>query len=192
MSFVLPDISTENRLLARAHQNDQAALSEIYETFFPPIYQFIRLKVDDRRLAEDIASEVFTKLVDSVGTRHGPRHSLRGWLFRVARNEVHRHYGKIRQLPTTTLDEWLPSSAADSDLELEFIRSMNAERTRQALQALGPDQQEVLILRFGEGLNLQETADIMGKSTSAVKSLQFRAVNTLRRILGEMRIAEYG
>ena len=191
MGFVLPDISTENRLLARAQQYDRTALSEIYEAFFPPIYQFVRLKVDDRHLAEDIASDVFTKLIDNMGTRNGPRQSLRGWLFRVARNEIHRHYGKIRQFPTATLDEWLPSSA-EGDLELEFIRSVNAERARQALQTLGDDQQEVLILRFGEGLNLQETADIMGKSTSAVKSLQFRAGNALRRILGEMRMVEYG
>jgi RNA polymerase sigma factor (sigma-70 family) len=90
-----------------------------------------------------------------------------------------------------TLDEWLPA-VSDSDLELDFIRSTNAQRARQALEMIGPDQQEVLILRFGEGLNLQETADIMGKSTAAVKSLQFRAVNALRRILGEMRLAEYG
>jgi RNA polymerase sigma factor (sigma-70 family) len=191
MGFVLPDISTENRLLNRANLNDQEAISEIYETFFSPIYQFIRLRVDDKLFAEDIASDVFTKLIDTIGTRQGPRHSLRGWLFRVARNEIHRHYGKSRRFSSETLDEWLPAES-DSDLELDFIRAMNVERARQALQMIGPDQQEVLILRFGEGLSLQETADIMGKSTSAVKSLQFRAVNALRRILGEMRLAEYG
>jgi RNA polymerase sigma-70 factor (ECF subfamily) len=49
-----------------------------------------------------------------------------------------------------------------------------------------------LILRFGEGLSLQDTADVMGKNTGAVKSLQFRAVNTLRQILGDMRAERYG
>jgi DNA-directed RNA polymerase specialized sigma24 family protein len=49
-----------------------------------------------------------------------------------------------------------------------------------------------LLLRFGETLSLQETADIMGKSTGAIKSLQFRATNTLRNILGEMRQLDYG
>jgi len=50
---------------------------------------------------------------------------------------------------------------------------------------LAPDQQEVLILRFGQMLSLQDTADSMGKSVSAIKSLQFRAVDTLRRLLAE-------
>jgi RNA polymerase sigma factor (sigma-70 family) len=190
MGFVLPDIATENRLLARARLKDQAAVSEIFERYFSPIYQFVRLKVEDGLLAEDIASEVFAKLIDNVGTRSGPRHSLRGWLFRVARNEIYRHFGKSRQLPLVTLEEWVPISSRE-DLELDIIRSMNVESARQALRRLGSDQQEVLILRFGEGLNLQETADIMGKSTSAVKSLQFRAVNALRRALSEMRIAAY-
>jgi RNA polymerase sigma-70 factor (ECF subfamily) len=191
MRFVLPDITTENRLLARARLNDQNAIKEIYETFFSPIYQFVRLKVDETGLAEDITSEIFIKLIDNIGSRNGPQHSLRGWLFRVARNEVHRHYGNVRQFPTETLEEWLPVSSGD-DLEVDFIRSTNIERARQALRMLVSEQQEVLILRFGEGLSLQETADIMGKSTSAIKSLQFRAVEALRRILGEMRIVEYG
>src|SRR5262245_45784075 len=117
MGFALPDISTENRLLMRATLNDQEAVREIYELFFPPIYQFVRLKVEDTLLAEDIASEVFTKLIDNVGTRRGPRQSLRGWLFRVARNEIYRQYGKSRQFPSAALDEWLPA-VSESDLEL--------------------------------------------------------------------------
>jgi RNA polymerase sigma-70 factor (ECF subfamily) len=52
---------------------------------------------------------------------------------------------------------------------------------------LNPDQQEVLVLRFGQALSLEETADVMSKSVAAIKSLQLRAVNALRQILSEMR-----
>src|SRR4051794_13065532 len=108
MAFVLPDISTEDQLLAQAQWGDKLAVSKIYEAFFQPIYQFIRLQVYEPQIAEDITAEVFLTLVDRLGTRSGPRETLRGWLFKVARHEVYRQRGKLRRFPTETLDEWLP------------------------------------------------------------------------------------
>jgi hypothetical protein len=107
MGFVLPELAQEDLLLARARRGDRVALTEIYEAYFPAIYQFIRLRVDDRQVAEDVASEVFVTLIDTIGTHSGPRQSLRGWLFRVARSELHGLQGKIHHFPTVTLDEAL-------------------------------------------------------------------------------------
>ncbi len=185
--LVLPDIPAEDRLLARARQGDQQAVMEIYEYYFPPIYQFLRLRVSDAQMAEDIASEVFLKFVNALQGRSAPRKTLRGWLFRVARNELSNHYGKSSKMPTTTLDDWMPAPV-DTDPEVQFMRSLNIERSRHALRMLSSEQQEVLVLRFGQALSLEETADVMDKSISAVKSLQFRAVNTLRQILSQMRL----
>jgi RNA polymerase sigma-70 factor (ECF subfamily) len=184
--IVLPDIPTEDRLLSEARRGNADAIMQIYEQYFPPVYQFIQLRVVDAALAEDLCSDVFVKLVDSLRGGSAPRHSLRGWIFRVARNVMHAHFGKIRQYPVTSLEEWTPTPA-DDDLEVQMIRSFNLERARRVLRMLNAEQQEVLILRFGQKLDLQATADIMGKSVSAIKSLQFRAVNTLRQLLGEMR-----
>ncbi len=187
--IVLPDLPTEDDLLEQASRGDQDALRQIYVAYFTPIYQFIRIRVGDAQLAEDLASEVFLDFVATVkGRNPGPRQNLRGWLFRVARNKIYDQYGKDRQYPTTTLEEWIPDSA-DENPEAQFVRTLHVERAREALQQLAPEQQEVLILRFGQMLNLQETADIMGKSVSAVKSLQFRAVERLRHILSEMETA---
>lgn len=183
MAFNLPDLKTEDVLLFRANRGDQAAVSEIYERYFPPVFQYIRLQVGEMHTAEDIASDVFFKMLTALGKHNGPRTSLRGWLFRVARNEVYQHYGKQRQFPKTTLEDWLSS---DIDLELQVLRSVEIEKAQQALAMLAADQREVLILRFVESLNLEETAQLMGRSLSAIKSLQFRAVSTLRMLLGEI------
>ncbi len=181
ITLVLPDIPQEDRLLRLARTGDQQAVMAIYEHYFPPIYQFIRLRTADSMIAEDLASDVFVKLVKALRGGNAPQKSLRGWLFRVARNTLHDHYG--REIPTETLNEWVP--AAESGPEAQFIQMFTLERVRQALRMLGAEQQEVLVLRFGQALSLQETADVMGKSVSAIKSLQFRAVNTLRDILTE-------
>jgi RNA polymerase sigma-70 factor (ECF subfamily) len=185
--LVLPDIAAEDQLLARARRGDQNAVMQIYESYFPPVYQFIRLRVEDTFQAEDLASEVFVKFITALRQNKAPRQSLRGWLFKVARNELYHYYGRNRRFPTTTLEEWIPAAAGDSP-EAEFIRTLDLERAQRALRMLAADQQEVLILRFGQMLSLEETADVMNKSVSAIKSLQFRAVNTLRQVLGGLRL----
>ncbi len=180
--IVLPDITTEARLLLGVRAGDEDAVISVYETYMPPLYQYVRLRVGDGQLAEDIVSTVFVKFIESLGGPSAPRRTLRGWLFRVARNEIAAHYGKERRLPLTRLDEWMPAPAA-SNPEAQFMDDIG--RVRHAIQMLKAEHQEVLILRFGQILSLQETADIMGKSVSAIKSLQFRALDTLRQILTE-------
>jgi RNA polymerase sigma-70 factor (ECF subfamily) len=184
----LPDLPDEDRLLARAHRGDRKAIASIYEAFFDPVYQFIRWRVDDAHLAEDLTSDVFIKFLSALQSPNAPRHSLRGWLFRVARNVLYDHY----QMPITTsdLDEELPAPP-EEDVETRLMRTLDVERVQRALRMLATDQQEVLVLRFGQMMSLQDTADSMGKSVSAVKSLQFRAIDALRRLLSEPE-AEYG
>ena len=185
MLFLLltfPDIREEDRLLAQAQQGNLTAITKIYEAYFDPIYQFIRWRVDDPGQAEDLTSEVFIKLLNALKSPNAPRHSLRGWMFRVARNVLYDHYHQ----PDTSseLDETL---AAPDDAEGTLMRQLDAESLREALRTLAADQQEVLILRFNQALSLEETAASMGRSVSAIKSLQFRAINALRRALGESR-----
>jgi RNA polymerase sigma-70 factor (ECF subfamily) len=184
--LILPDISTEDRLLAQAVSGDQNAIMEIYERYFAPIYQFIRLRTNDASLAEDLTSEVFVKLVVALRGRNAPRRSLRGWLFQVARNELYQQIGKDRRYPGETLEEWIPASE-ENQPEVQYIRSLHVESARAALRLLTAEQQEVLILRFGQALSLEETAAVMGKNIGAIKSLQSRAVYALRQVLAEMR-----
>ena len=180
--IVLPDIPAEDRLLDQARQGNQDAIRQIYEAYFSPIYQFIRMRVDDAYTAEDLSGNVFLKLIKACQERKAPHKSLRGWLFKVARNEVYDYFGKQQRLAETVLTEWIPAPN-DQEPEVEFMRRLSIEQARYAIRQLSPEQQEVIVLRFGQLLNLQETADIMGKSVQAVKSLQFRAVNSLRQIL---------
>ena len=183
--LILPDIADEDHLLTRAHRGHQDALQEIYLNYYTPIYQFIRMRTDDSDTAEDLAADVFVQLVNAFRHSKAPRHSLRGWLFRVARHTLYDHYHAHPGFTETVLEEWL-SISADDQPEAQFIQTMHIETARQAVQRLTIDQQEVLILRFGNMLSLQETADIMGKNANAVKQLQLRALGALRRVLQAM------
>lgn len=182
--IVLPDLAVDDPLLDRIRRQEPEAVLAVYEAYFAPLYQYARLRVGDSGLAQDVVSEVFVRLIEVMGTWSAPREHLRGWLFRVARNEIYRMYGKNR--PLAELEEWMPATT-ESDPAVQLGDLMELDRARHALRMLNPEHQEVLILRFGQQLSLRETADIMGKSVSAIKSLQFRAIDTLRSILVQER-----
>ncbi|MEL7434371.1 MAG: sigma-70 family RNA polymerase sigma factor [Chloroflexota bacterium] len=180
--LVLPDITTDDERLARATQGDKGAIAAIYRSYFEPIYQFVRLRVGDAQVAEDLTSDVFVKFIKALKNDRAPHTSLRGWIFRVARNVIYDYYGKEQAIPAETIEQWIDNDE-DTNPEVQALRTIEAERARQVIRMLAPAQQEVLILRFDQQLSLQETADIMDKKVNAIKALQFRAVNTLRQIL---------
>jgi RNA polymerase sigma-70 factor (ECF subfamily) len=171
----------EDELLSRARAGDQQAFRAIYDQYFAPVYNFIRLRVQDGDEAQDLAADVFLDFFLALRGR-APRLSLRAWLFRVARNKIYDHYGRQRQLPTAALEEWVPVTG-EYGPEAQFMARAEVQQVRAALRQLPADHQEVLLLRFGQGLSLDQTADLMDKSISAVKSLQFRAVEALRKRL---------
>lgn len=184
--IVLPDVADDKQLLIQAQQQQQDALRVIYERYFPSIYQFIRLRVNNREQARDIAADVFLDFLVALKNHNPPHTNLRGWLFRVARNKVYEHYGKEKQLPTTTLEDWIPNR--EDGPESQFLKTAHIDHIRQSLTQLVVEQQEVIILRFGQGFNIQETADLMNKSVSAIKSLQFRAIQNLRELIGADKV----
>lgn len=180
--IVLPDVAADDNLLSRARNKDRDAQRAIYERYFPPVFQFIRLRIDNREQAQDIAADVFLDFFAALGGSKPPSSHLRGWLFRVARNKIVDHYGREKRMNITELGDWIPG-AADSNPEQVAFQTLQGEQVKRALNMLVDEQQEVLILRFVQGLSIQETADLMDRSVSAIKSLQFRAVDTLRRVL---------
>jgi RNA polymerase sigma-70 factor (ECF subfamily) len=180
--IVLPDLTDDQDLLHALRDDSPEVVQAVYERYFPPLYNYTRLKVGDARLAEDIVAEVFVKLMRAAGTHSAPRQSLRGWLFQVARHEIARAVGRNARIKTIALEEWMPDPTQPNP-EVTLSTSLDIEHVRQAVLTLKPDHQEVIVLRFGQHLTLQETADIMGKSVSAIKSLQFRALDNLRDIL---------
>lgn len=174
----------EDDLLGRIRQGERSAIIIAYERYFAPLYQYVRLRVSDPAIAEDLVSDVFVKLIESIGTPSAPATHLRGWLFRVARSTLYHHHGQQRPVPLADVEDWM--TAPDSNPETAAAELMDMQRVRRALTMLTDDHQEVLTLRFGQRLSLQETAEMMGKSVSAIKSLQFRAVLTLRGILSDI------
>jgi RNA polymerase sigma-70 factor (ECF subfamily) len=166
---------------------DPEALSELYDRYAPLVYAYVYRRVGDPKVAEDLVGEVFVRVVMAVRAEQTWHTSFRAWLYRVAHNLVVDHYRRRpheRQLP---LDESIADLGQDParHAQKDWIRA----QLRHALTCLTPAQQEVLALRYGEGLTARETARIVNKTVGAVEALQRRALAALRRILGR---AAYG
>ena len=171
----------EAALLKRARQFDTDALAQIHDAYYGPLFRYISFRVSDRDVAEDLASEVFTRFLSSLRQRNPPESTLRGWLYGVAANVVADHMRKRYRAPQVALDEAMPSRAA-GPAELAEA-ALTRSDLRDAIGDLTDEQQHVIALRFGRELPIQEVARTIGKTEGAVKQLQARAIAALARKL---------
>jgi len=176
----------ELTLLARARQLDPDALGLIHETYYASIFRYISFRVGDRETAEDLTSEVFTRLLAALRDRRSPQNTLRGWLYGVAARVVSDHHRQAYRAPQTELNDSLASNEFDPAAMLDG--KLTHEILQQALTELTEEQRHVLSLRFGSGLPINEVARALGKTEGAIKQLQARAVAALARKLAPQAV----
>lgn len=171
----------EQDLLRRARDWDEPALVAIFDTYYPAIYRYIYQRVRDEATAEDLAAEVFTRMLERMAVGKGPGHHLRGWLYRVASNLVVDHSRRSALRRHEPLDE--QTATAGDDVVDEVQASLNRAEAGAALAALTPQQRTVIVLRFLEGWENSDVARVLNTTVGAVKALQHRALASMRRHL---------
>jgi RNA polymerase sigma-70 factor (ECF subfamily) len=171
--------------LRRARTFDQHALTAIYDDYHQPIYRYIYRQVSDVETARDLAAEVFQRLLTAFQKNQGPDRALQAWLYRTAYHCVVDHYRRQQHRQHLPLKDELVDMSDDPVLLVEA--HLSAEVVRAALRQLTPEQQQVLILKFLEGLSNQEIATVLNKPVGAVKSLQHRALAALQRRLAPVQ-----
>lgn len=173
-------------LLSRARALDQEALAQIHDTYYAAIFRYILIRINDYETAEDLTSEVFTRLLSALRDHTAPQKTLRGWLFSVASYVVKDFYRKKYRRQQAPLHESIPSQAPGPGKAVE-MKVTQAELT-VAITELTEDQQNVIALRFGFDMPIQEVAQTMGKSEGSVKMLQARAIAALSRRLAAWKV----
>ena len=175
----------EQARLRRARRMDRAALTAIYDEYYPPLYRYIYHQVGEVETARDLTAELFQQLLQALHQSNGPTQNLRAWLYRVAHNLVVDYFRRQQHRRHLPLKEELISQA-DSPVELAE-KNIAADQIRAALAYLTPDQRQVIILKFLEEFSNEETASILEKPVGAVKSLQHRALAALERTLNRAK-----
>jgi len=171
----------EAELIQRARRLEGQALAAIYDAHNEALYRYALRLLGDVLLAEDCVSETFTRFLNALSNGKGPRNYLQAYLFRIAHNWITDFYRRAAPETSDIDDEF--GLAAEHDPEKTALENMQMRRTREALQALTPDQRAVISLKYYEGWTNAEVAAMLDKPVGAVKSLQHRAVAALKRIL---------
>lgn len=180
-------MATIDTWLPQAYELDEHALSEIYQALSPALYRYAYRLLGNAADAEDIVAETFHRLLLALRHGNGPRQHLSAYLYRIAHNLITDRYR--RPLPEMPFDETLEASDTDQP-EISAALRIAQERARAALWQLTPDQRLVIALKYYEELSNEEVAAALGKPIGAVKSLQHRALEALRRSLRAEGIRE--
>lgn len=174
-------MSDERTLLLRARQFDEQALTEVYDTFSPKLYRYAIRLLTDEDLAEECVADTFSRFLTAMKNGSGPNEFLQAYLYRVAHNWITDTY---RRKPPPELPlEPLEQAGGEPDPAHVFSERLEQEQVRAALQQLTPEQRQVVVLRFLEDMENQDVAAALDKPVGAIKALQHRALNALRRML---------
>ena len=133
---------------------------------------------------ENLLGEVFLQLARNISTFSGTEDNFRSWVFTVAHHRLLDERRAARRRPSESVAEIEESAPVPGDATAESaLTSIGTDRVRELIGRLAPAQQEVLLLRIVGGLTVPEIADAIGKNTGAVKALQRRGLEALRRMM---------
>src|SRR5436309_10762344 len=174
--------STENvrRLVDRAQQGERAALEELYLITFDRIYSYLHMSVGNKHDAEDLTTQTFLKMLESIGRFRLQSAPFSAWLFRIAHNLAMDHFrSRRRWQPEEEVPE--PIGSEEPSAELEAMQSIGRQSMLELIDKLSPEQQQVLTLKFVFNFPNADVAKILDKTEGAIKSLQHRALASLQK-----------
>ncbi|MGB1251061.1 MAG: sigma-70 family RNA polymerase sigma factor [Candidatus Promineifilaceae bacterium] len=176
----------DSDLIRRAKLGEPDAFAKIYEQYYAKIYSYIYYRIHDQPLAEDLAADVFVRLVKSIGSFEERGRPLLAWLYTIAGNLLRDHIRRAKRIEFSPIDD--REFASDEDPTRALDLSFDSQRLVNALQHLTEEQANVILLKFVQGLSNAEVGRIIGKKEGSVKSLQHRALRSLKRLLSAEKV----
>lgn len=176
-------------LVQRAQNGDREAFAELYDRYVNGVFGYVMNRVRQRETAEDLTGDVFMRAFGRLPTFEWQGVDVGAWLMAIARNRVSDHFRSFRvrmERPTEQFHTNVEERSTEAPERIAEGREL-ARRLGQALERLSDEHREVIELRFVHELSVTETAQVLGRTVGATKSLQFRA---LKALAGHVRHVE--
>jgi RNA polymerase sigma-70 factor, ECF subfamily len=168
------------RLVERAQRDDRDALEELYLLHFDRIYSYLHMSVGNRHDAEDLTTQTFVKMLESIKRFRWRSAPFSAWLFRIAHNLAMDHFRASRRWqPEEEVPE--PPGEEEPSAETQALHAIGRQSMLELIENLSHEQQQVLTLKFVFNFPNGEVATILGKTEGAIKSLQHRALVSLQK-----------
>jgi RNA polymerase sigma-70 factor, ECF subfamily len=167
-------------LVDRGKRGEREALEELYLLHFDRIYSYLHMSVGNRHDAEDLTTQTFLRMLESIQRFEWKAVPFSAWLFRIAHNLAMDFFRAGRRVqPEEKVPE--PPGSEEASAEFHALHSLGRASMQELIARLSPEQRQVLTLKFAFNFANADVAAILGKSEGAVKSLQHRALASLEK-----------
>lgn len=171
----------QERVLVERARNDPLAFAALYEVYVDRVYNYIYQRTGNRSDAEDLTARTFLKAFVHLEHYVFKGIPFSAWLYRIAHNAVANWHRDRRRHQGVSLDA-LVAYGEDDEKPEDVAQARQEQLTLlEAIRRLPPERQQLLILKFSDGLRNAEIARIMGRTEGAIKSLYHRTLLALRR-----------
>lgn len=171
----------------RDGETQSAMAEELFHRHAPAIFAFLRQQTPSREDAEDLLLEVFTAILEQKHLAQMPQEIQRSLIWRIARNKLIDAYRRSTRRPSVSVELVMDDLFADAEQAPEhtLLRWEEYAQLHAVLQTLPQLQQQILKLRFVNGLRSPQIAALVGKSETAVRTTIARTLNQLRKLYRE-------
>jgi RNA polymerase sigma factor (sigma-70 family) len=167
-------------VLRGAGNGEDWAWRALYAELAPALLGYLRARRADQ--PEDLLGEVMLQVVRDLPSFDGGKPQFRAWAFTIAHHRLLDEARSAARRPAEpTPAPELERLGPFGDTEEDALRVLSAQRVGYLLAQLSPDQQNVVLLRVLGELSIEQVAQVIGKTPGAVKALQHRGFEAIRR-----------
>ena len=174
--------------LQGAQQGDQESFARLWREFQPGLLRYLRIKASP--VAEDLAADVWVRVLRALPGFAGDESGFRGWLFTTARNRLTDWYRSGERRIDVIEHASLVVMPSATNVEEEAAEHSATDRALTLIGELPPDQAEAVMLRIVAGLDVARVAEIMGRTPGSVRVLCHRGLKRLEQRLSGIEAVE--
>jgi RNA polymerase sigma-70 factor (ECF subfamily) len=156
------------------------SFADLYDVHYPRVFRYLVGRLHSAQIAEELAAEVFAVALSALHKGTQPR-QVGSWLFGIADHLASRYWRRHRVEESVAE----PEAAEEQDPEEIALGRMESAKLWDCMNELTAEHRQVLLLRIVAGLSAREVGEVMERTEEAVRSLQFRALATLRQLWKE-------
>jgi len=186
--------SSDYELIQQFVRGEQSCFEEIIRRHKNKVFAYISFYIRDQALVEDIFQDTFLKVIQSVKSgKYYDNGKFLSWVMRIAHNLIIDHFRRIKQMNTTSNDDYESDifnskKFSDANIEDTLIKRQIQKDVRTLIGRLPDDQKEVVILRHYAGLSFKEIAEITNVSINTALGRMRYALINMRKIMEEKQI----
>jgi len=174
---------TGEQTLVEQAKTDPEVFGILYDRYVDKIYNYIYYRVGNHHDAEDLTARTFHRALNHIGGYRQKGAPFSAWLYRIAHNLMANWHRDRHRHPVVSIEDTVLTARSDEEPPSITEALEEKQLLLDTVRCLPQERQQLLTLKFVEGLSNIEIGRIMGRSEGAIKSLYFRTLISLRQMI---------